>query len=166
MSCFKFVNLSVNPLHSSKYTQWNEVEARVDDFIQNFFILGAFCSQECWKSLFPRRGTSLKESIRGGTYFLSGGISPVEVYKRVGKSVISTCKGPKMANRSSDLFIFKKTLHLQKLKGMHLLNLVCERGTNLLLLLLLFFFSRRYTKGLSFLSKYCLFPAWKQSFSP
>ena len=45
-----------------------------------------------------------------------------------------------MANRSSDLFIFKRTLHLQKLKGMHLLNLVCERGTNLLLLLLLFFF--------------------------
>ena len=136
MSCFEFVNLSVNPLHSSKYTQWNEVEARLDDFIQNFFILGAFCSQECWKSLFPRRGTSLKESIRGGTYFLSGGISPVEVYKRVGKSVISTCKGPKMANRSmlwlwksqktswrSDLFIFKKTVHLQKLKGIYLLNL-------------------------------------------
>ena len=47
MSCFEFVNLSVNPLHSSKYTQWNEVEARLDDFIQNFFILGAFCSQEC-----------------------------------------------------------------------------------------------------------------------
>ena len=47
MSCFEFVNLSVNPLHSSKYTQWNEVEARVDDFIQNYFILGAFCSQEC-----------------------------------------------------------------------------------------------------------------------
>ena len=137
MSCFEFVNLSVNPLHSSKYTQWNEVEARLDDFIQNFFILGAFCSQECWKGLFPRRGTSLKESIRGGTYFLSGGISPVEVYKRVGKSVISTCKGPKMANRSmlwlwkskkktswrSDLFIFKKTVHLQKLKGIYLLNL-------------------------------------------
>ena len=47
MSCFEFVNLSVNSLHSSKYTQWNEVEARLDDFIQKFFILGAFCSQEC-----------------------------------------------------------------------------------------------------------------------
>ena len=39
MSCFEFVNLSLNPLHYSKYTQWNEVK---DDFIQNYFIFGAF----------------------------------------------------------------------------------------------------------------------------
>ena len=68
MSCFEFVNLSVNPLHSSKYTQWNEVEVRVDDFIQNYFILGAFVHKSAERVYSPEG--ALLISVHTGRYLL------------------------------------------------------------------------------------------------
>ena len=68
MSCFEFVNLFVDPLHSCKYTQWNEVEARVDDFIQNYFILGAFVHKRSERVYSPE-GALLKR-VHTGRYLL------------------------------------------------------------------------------------------------
>ena len=56
MSCFEFVNLFVDPLHSCKYTQWNEVEARVDDFIQ-ITLFWVLLFVRGLKESIPRRGT-------------------------------------------------------------------------------------------------------------
>ena len=66
MSCFEFVNLSVNRLHSSKYTQWNEVEARLDDFILYF---GCFLFTRVLKESIPPKGHFLKR-VHTGRYLL------------------------------------------------------------------------------------------------
>ena len=81
-------------------------------------------------------------SFGRGTFFQASGIrkiSLVEVYKRVGKSVIAVCGGTQKGNRPfygcekgkktswfRDLFMFTDVF--TAVKGMQRSKLVCERG--------------------------------------
>ena len=52
------------------------------------------CYNDLYGKASPERGTFL-----GLLIYIGGQISQVEVYERVGKSVISVCTRPKRANR-------------------------------------------------------------------